>query len=727
MKKIISLLLLVSLLAAALCLAAPASALTYGYNAGDVNDDGRVTVKDVVMMKRYLAGAASERDICVRAADCNVDSAVNVSDISALKSFIVGDSTPTGNNTNGRYKVTELKLGGRNASRYTIVKPRTASDDPNKSMDYAATVLKNKIKQATGLTLNIEYADAAVSGYKIILKHDANDSLSLGDEGFAFSFDAEGNFVVTCGAKRGCLYGVYEFLERFCGYVYLTGTKYDVTEYQNTLLISDVPADINERQVPGFEYRGVTGGGIANATSGDRSRDNFLPLRVNSSEDGGAYSAYKGDYVNDYGGAVGTTYLHAHSFVYYEAGWGNTSGLDSIGGGTQPCMTDPAFRDKCLDFMKKTVTLRDQIPGYQYTQVSCSPNDNGNFCTCSRCLNVYYDEGSMAGALIRLCNSVASDSFFTVEHPELEVFTCAYAGLQVPPQTAPRDNVVVCFCPIGCNNHNLRNATCSGNPRLRINPSTEEIGGERNQPYMNWLQGWLDLTPNVYCWYYTVNWSYYVSPAPNIYNFFDDIKYLHELGVKGLYMEGNRDVMNNSFEFLKIYLICKMMWDPDMTFAEYNGYMDTYLEKYYGPGWQYIKQYIDMATAAGDAQGCWTDNFDWPWDMYNKSYFASNYETMVGLFESAKAATNDQTYKDRIDKTSVHMHFLGLSATYAANSGTSTWRSRYTWLWNYYNDHPGFRALNSWLTDGAMENFPSSPNDVRDTMSWLFANYNGKR
>ena len=725
MKKIISILVLAAMLVSAFCLSIPsgAAARTYGYKAGDVNDDGRITVKDVVALKRYLASAYSDRDICVKSADCNVDSAVNAQDVSLLKDYLVCSADLVGNNTNHKYKVTELKLGGKNVSRFTIVKPRVDASDPNQSMSYAATVLKDKIKKACNLTLNIAYADSNVAGYKIILRYDDNNAYALGDEGFNFSFNNEGDFVITCGAKRGCLYGVYEFLERFCGFVYLTGTRYDQTEYQNEILLSDVPADINETQVPGFEYRGVTGGGIANATSGDRSRDNFLPLRVNSSEDGGAYSAYKGDYVHDYGGAVGTTYLHAHSFAYYEAGWGNTSGVDSIGGGVQSCMTDPAFREKCLDFMKKTVTLRDQIPGYQYTQVSCSPNDNGNFCTCSRCKAVYQAEGATSGALIRLVNSLASDSFFTVEHPELEVFTCAYAGLQVPPQTAPLPNVCVCYCIVGCNNHNIRSTTCAGNPRLALNVP----GGERNQPYINWLQGWLNLTPNVYFWYYTVNWSYYVSPSPNLYNFWDDIRYLKELGVKGLYMEGNRDTINNSFEFLRMYLICKMMWNPDMTYDQYIGYMNTYLEKYYGPGWQYIKQYIDMAMAAGDANGCWTDNFDWPWDMYNKSYFANNYETMVGLFEAAKSATNDQTYIDRIEKTSVHMHFLGLSATFYTNSGTQTWRDRYTWLWNYYNDHPGFRALSTWISDGQMNNYPGSPNEIRDTMSWLFSDYDGKR
>ncbi|MBR6917563.1 MAG: DUF4838 domain-containing protein [Clostridia bacterium] len=759
MKKFLSILLLTAILASTLCFAIPSGARTYGYRLGDVNDDGRISIKDVVLLKMYLAGISSVKDVCVKSADVNKSGSVELSDISQLKGTISGDIDAELNNDNGKYKVTELKIAGRNISRYTIVIPaetRTFSHyyaklkdglsepiDYNNannytyqdvtvtlnSMGYSADVLQAKINKACGITLNIADSDDTVNTYKIIYKYDTAGTMGLGKEGFDFSFDSDGNFVITCGTLRGCLYATYEFLEKFCGYTFLTGNYYDAGhEYLATLASSNVPADFHDRQTPGFEYRAVAGAATTSKTSGDRSKDNFLALRINASEDS-AYAAYKGDYVADYGGAEGTSYVHAHSFAYYDAGWGNTAGIDSIGGNTQPCMTNSTFIRKCYDYMCAIVNRRDQIPGYQYTQITCSPNDNGNFCVCNNCKTVYRAEGSMSGALIRLCNAVAggdpSMPFFTY-YPELKIYTCAYAGLQKPCVTAPRSNVVVCFCPVGCNCHLLSNTTESGNPRLAMSTNTGVSAGigEKNSYYMDWLDGWLALTPNVYFWYYSVNFVYYISPAPNLYNFYEDTKFLYNKGVKGLYFEGNKDSIDNTFECLKAYLQSKIMWNPNMSAAEYVGYMDKYLELQYGPGWTYIKDYIVLVENTLKSSGCWTDNFDGPWGMYNKSAFASNFETVVNLFDSAYAAAENNRQRERVDMTRVHAYFLGLSATYG--SGSSNYNSRYSWLWNYINDRPSFRIKTSFSGDPAHgSNFPASASDVRDTMTWLGSNYTG--
>ena len=218
-----------------------------------------------------------------------------------------------------------------------------------------------------------------------------------------------------------------------------------------------------------------------------------------------------------------------------------------------------------------------------------------------------------------------------------------------------------------------------------------------------------------------------MSPSPNLYNFYYDIKYYHDLGVKGLYLEGNRDKCDNSFEYLKTYLQAKMMWNPDMSFEQYNAYMNEYLELEYGPGWTYIKQYIDLVENSLKSSSCWTDNFDWPWNMYNKSAFSSNFETVVSLFDSAYAAASSQAQKDRVEMTRVHAYFLGLSATYG--SGSSKYNSRYQWLWQYLNDRPAFRIIcsfdESWSAHGT--NYPSSYTDVRDPMTWYFSGYTGQR
>ena len=134
----------------------------------------------------------------------------------------------------------------------------------------------------------------------------------------------------------------------------------------------------------------------------------------------------------------------------------------------------------------------------------------------------------------------------------------------------------------------------------------------------------------------------------------------------------------------------------------------------------------------GDLEGCWTNNFDYPWDEYNKAYYRENYEHFRDLFAAAYDAAGSAAQKERIEKCSVHMNFLGLSATYETDyvNGDSAsrekYRERYEWLWNYYKNHPGFLTLNTtflWNEGaiGGMWAFPSSSSDVRDPMTWLLS------
>ena len=732
MKKITALLIAIIMMTSVITsFPFAANAVTHGYLAGDANDDGDVSMKDVLLVRRFIAGLASEKDLSRLAADVYRDSDVNSRDVLKLRRTIAGLDDYEQNNTDGKYRVSEIKIGGRNISRFTIVLPASAPDGYLlSSMNFAAGELQKYIKQACGIKLNIS-TDDTPDGYKILYRYDLDDEYELGKEGFVLEVTGEGDFVITCGTLRGALYGTYTFLEDEIGYRFLTdGVTY---LYRNGTV--DVPATYRDRQVPTFDYRAIGANGPG---------ANFPMLKENAS-DGGAYLASKNNNDIDYnaynlGGAVGTTYLHAHSFVYYMAGFANKDdpSLNSVAGGEQPCMTSEDTYNKIIDFMYQLVEWRyelGQIPGIHYTQLSCSANDNGNFCTCPECMKVYREEESVAGVLIRLCNRVTEK--FCGDYPELEVYTAAYAGSHIPPKmTRPDPRLNICMCCVGCNNHNLRDSEacreCGGNTRLETALSYEgEKVPQSNVEWMGWLDGWLELTDNVWFWYYTDNWVFYVSSAPNLFNFYDDIKFLAEKGVKGLYLEGDADVINYTFEELRIYLMTKMMWDAGMSEEEYVALMDEFLMIYYGPGWENIKELIYMENYCGDLEGCFTNNFDYPWEEYNKEYFRDNYGHFVELLTAASAAAENGTQRDRIERLSVHVHFLGLSATFDRDwrngdaSSRARYRERYEWLWNYYNNHPRFLALNTTFVAsedgiGGMWNFPSNANNPCDPMNWLF-------
>lgn len=62
----------------------------YSYILGDVNRDGVVDIKDVTVLRRYLAGTIAEADVDLLAADCNGDGVVDIKDVTVLRRYLAG-------------------------------------------------------------------------------------------------------------------------------------------------------------------------------------------------------------------------------------------------------------------------------------------------------------------------------------------------------------------------------------------------------------------------------------------------------------------------------------------------------------------------------------------------------------------------------------------------------------------------------------------------------------
>ena len=66
--------------------------------------------------------------------------------------------------------------------------------------------------------------------------------------------------------------------------------------------------------------------------------------------------------------------------------------------------------------------------------------------------------------------------------------------------------------------------------------------------------------------------------------------------------------------------MAKVLWDPYMSKEEYWGYIDEFLRDYYGEGWTYIREYIDMA------QKYVSDKHFGIHDKFSKTIFAHKVE-----------------------------------------------------------------------------------------------------
>ncbi len=724
MKKLICLILAIMMVAPAV-MSGGRSAATHGFVWGDANDDGDVSAKDVLLMRRYISGLEGDRAIFFDAADVVTDSDVNAKDVLKIRRVIAGLDDAEENNEDKEYRVDEIKIGGRNIARYTIICPDSVPEGSGAylpSIQFAARELRDNIRGACGVDLNISYSDEDIDGYFIRYEYEDGGE-ALGKEGFVIETLDDGDLVFTCGTHRGALYGTYTFLEDVVGYRFMTG-------YVNYLYESDgidLPLGYYDKEVPDFEYRSVGMNGPS---------ANYAKLRINGI-DGDAKST------SENGGGVNPVFPHAHSFVYQMAGWEKWRSGTLSDTTAQPCLTDEKTYEKIIDFNYKLVDYYQELKGltlgYDFTHVPCSQNDSGKFCTCDNCKKVYAEENSIAGTIIRLSNRVAEK--ICSDYPMLGVYTVVYYGSQVVPKsTRPDPRVTICFCNVGCNNHTLRDRDAcdeaGGNRALAeqivITPKEYGLGNDpvTNGTYMDWLEGWLELTDNVWFWYYTTVFFHFASPSPDLFNFWDDLKYLAELGVKGVYVEGNHTYMDYNFEFMRAYLLCKTLWDPGMSEEEYTSYMDEYLRIVFGDGWQKVKQYIYMTNYAGDLNGCWTNNFDFFWNYYNKDYFEEHYEEMYSLMYEAMREAKEASQRIKCDCAMVSLNFLGLSATYERDyvngdeASRAKYRERYEWLWDKYANG-GFIENPFGVGVGGMANFPSSPSNPVDPLNWIGEGFTG--
>ena len=741
MKKLLSIILVSAMLIAAFAAVLPTGAgAAYGYLPGDANDDFDVTMKDVLLMRRYIAGLEEERDIDTVAADVVKDDDVSMKDVLAVRRYIAGLDDLEGNNEDGRYKVGAVSIGKRNIARYTVV----VTPDTDPCVNKGADVLIDRINRACGYRLNKTNDESSVLGCKIIFYHDNDDEYGLGSDGFKVRVEENGDLSIFCGPKdhqRGAVYAAYHILEEFVGYRFLTAEVVnDVPSSRKKTHTEDVvylyesenaaiPDGYDESIVPQITYRAISQVG--------RTDNNFSALHINDC-DAAAHA--------EYGWRVGTLYIHAHSYAYQMAGKEHAYDNDEYINAhnlhnTQPCLTSDETYNKIIDYNRWLVEDRmtwgsGQWLGKDFTMVSCSPNDNTAFCPCKDCKAIYELEGSISGTVFRLANRV--DEYMNDLFPGIQTYTIAYWDARRPPKyTRPRDTVCVCYCIGGCNNHPYDHtelcAENGGNPRLdQVNWDGSKTPSS-NVDDIDYYLKWTELTNNIQIWYYSCIYTYYLTPAPNLFNIYNDLKFLASTGTTGVYFEGSGSA-RYCFEYLRGYLATRMMWNPFMSEEEFNDLMNEFLWIFYGDGWRNIRQYIDMSNYAGDLKGCWTNNYDRPWHLYDKEYFKEHYKEMAVLFDNAYEAAQTDAQRRRVLNCRMQCDFLGLSATYErdwthGNDETrAEYKRRYEHLYNYIVDNDVYVASLSGSGRTGCENFPTSSADdkIIDTMEWLWEGCDGE-
>lgn len=557
--------------------------------------------------------------------------------------------------------IKQLKIGGRPIDKFIVIAPSARLETSFRPFvdgkaDNSIGVALGKefvslMQQFCGVTLPLAEnspREAHVHDKYIYFKFDAD----LHPDGFRISVN-KGHVTIEGGTSNGLWYGMFDFLEHFLGVRF--PSRYDPIYCPSRDEVN--VADTSYSEKPVFEFRDINSYYTANV--GDVSPFDNLAHRINSRTGSKHYmNPFK------FGSGPGTMLWNAHSF-------GGDQGQIPVGvkghdEGEQPCLSKKETHDYVVRSILEQVRKRleaGRIIGVNLSWVTVGWNDNTNYCMCPDCVKARSGGRNLSDQYIAFVNGVADE--VRKVYPSLKIYALAYDNTRIPPRReVPRDNVVVMYCGGGDNHHShadTRSCDEPGNalPDKYINTRSDEIN----------LEGWLQITPNVYFWAYYDCFGARIAGSPFLRYVYEDLGHLARIGVKGIYAEGREaggDSCQFVFEKLRDYLVSKLLWNPRMSYNDYLSLAKEFISIYYGqaaaePIWRYLLLWEEAANRSGDD---FVYNFDGIKAIFNLEYFAGHEAEMRALFDEAEKAQVSETQHLRILKLRQSMQFLRLSALY---------------------------------------------------------------
>ena len=137
----------------------------------------------------------------------------------------------------------------------------------------------------------------------------------------------------------------------------------------------------------------------------------------------------------------------------------------------------------------------------------------------------------------------------------------------------------------------------------------------------------------------------------------DNIKFFRDNGVAGLFEQGNGEAISGEFGELRVYLISKLMWNPDIDVSET---MDEFLQGYYGRAGIVIRKYIDMMSEALIESHAHMSIYSTP----NLGHITSELlDKAEELFDKAEMLADDDNILVRVQKSRLQIRYLRLYIT----------------------------------------------------------------
>ncbi|MBQ4054630.1 MAG: DUF4838 domain-containing protein, partial [Clostridia bacterium] len=557
--------------------------------------------------------------------------------VKAMLNKNLGGDHPVGSLTLGEYDISEFAIVyGETAYQY---KGRGKTEEKKKeravkAATSIATELETYIENATGVSLAV-YADTelpAVEGAKEILVGKTNreeaglvtvDRTEL--TGDALLYEMKGNYLII--ASNELYGGTYmartRFLEEVVGMHYYDKYIQSYESIKEAVLEDGVRVTDNchMEYFCNYQYHGD---------------DTMLANSETYMSFGNAVHSIPGLACTGDDGCDGFTLDYSHHTKHHME--------------NDPCLSELATVETII---KNVKTVIEASPESYLIWVSQS--DNSYYCKCKNCSAVYrtFGRGAPYLQLLKRVGEEIADEYpdhkvvglaymHTMRAPYVEIsdgdyadFIASYEGTMIPAQdpTCP-DNVVICVCTdTACASHAIDDPDCK-------NVSNSNV------KFNEYMERWNQLVSNVYLWDY-VDGSGTV-PYPNILEYRNNYNYFYEHGVNGLFAQANTDNYPD-FAQLRTYLIAKLAWHPDMTAAEFDEHLNGFLEASYGPGWTYIREYIEQLEELS-SENEWHIWHKYKWnDVLTEEQWDEHIDYLAELWEKALNLADNAEQRERIE------------------------------------------------------------------------------
>lgn len=385
---------------------------------------------------------------------------------------------------------------------------------------------------------------------------------SLPEEGYRLRAQGQ-TLSIAGGSPRGTLYGAYALLRDVCGCRFFAKD----TERVPSLPKLELEEGFELSARPAFEYRDVCWTcGFDPEWSAKNQVNSYVSRELGEKYGGGIKYAL---FVHTFDRLVPSKKYFKEHPEYYALTEGERKP-------TQLCLSHPDVLNITIENVKQI--LREH-PDCRI--ISVSQNDCFGFCECDACREADERAGSHMGTLLPFVNAVADA--IRDEFPNVAIDTLAYQySRQAPKGIVPRDNVIIRLCSIEC---------CFSHTFEECPESGTRWAYTKKKSFISDLLDWKQICNRLYVWNYTTNFAYYQTPFPNIRTLVDNIRWMYENNVVGLFDEGCYQTVSGEFAELRAYLHAAAMRDP---YIDWKEYYQEFMEAYYGKGWRHIDEYINL-------------------------------------------------------------------------------------------------------------------------------------